>query len=141
MWPVILPQCLLSSRSNLPVMVQGAALTHWYRTRAWHPSKTTPLTPHPYRQFIVNTDIYFSPPKHLQLIGVQYKSYWNIFFTATAMQNCHGWTVLDFLMDYWTISKSMHKLGPTGKREMFYLVLNSMGEYIKLLSSEWQTGI
>ena len=59
-----------------------------------------------------------------------------IFFTATAMQNCHGRTVLDFLMDYWTISQSMHKLGPTGKRQMFYLVLNSMGEYIKLLRIE-----
>ena len=49
------------------------------------------------------------------------------------MQNCHGRTVLDFLMDYWTLSKSMHKLGPTGKRQMFYLVLNSTGEYIHLL--------
>ena len=57
------------------------------------------------------------------------------------MQNCHGQTVIDFLMDYWTISKSMHKLGPTGKRQMFYLVLNSMGEYIKLLRIECQTGI
>ena len=60
-----------------------------------------------------------------------------ISLTATAMQNCHGRTVLDFLMDYWTISKSMHKLGPTGKRQMFYLVLNSMGEYIKLLTIEY----
>ena len=49
------------------------------------------------------------------------------------MQNFHGRTVLDFLMDYWTLSKSMHKLGPTGKMQMFYLVLNSMGEYIHLL--------
>ena len=57
------------------------------------------------------------------------------------MQNCHGRTVLDILMDYWTISKSMHKLGPTGKRQMFHLVLNSMGEYIKLLRIECQTGI
>ena len=57
------------------------------------------------------------------------------------MQNCHGRTVLDFLMDYWTISKSMNKLGPTGKRQMLYLVLNSMGEYIKLLIIECQTAI
>ena len=78
------------------------------------------------------TDIYFSPPKHLQLISAQYKSYRNIFFTATAMQNCHGRTVLDFLMDYWTISNVMVKFPPTG-RQMFYLVLNYMGEYIKLL--------
>ena len=54
------------------------------------------------------------------------------------MQNCHGRTVLDFLMDYWTLSKSMHKLGPTGKRQMFYLVLNSMGEYINLLTIEYR---
>ena len=72
------------------------------------------------------TDIYFSPPKHLQLISAQYKSYRNIFFTATAMQNCH------FLMDYWTISNVMVKFPPTG-RQMFYLVLNYMGEYIHLL--------
>ena len=49
------------------------------------------------------------------------------------MQNCHGRTVLDFLMDYWTLSKSMHKLGPTGKRHIFHLVLSNIGEYIHLL--------
>ena len=48
------------------------------------------------------------------------------------MQNCHGRTVLDFLMDYWTISNVMVKYPPTG-RQMFYLVLNYMGEYIHLL--------
>ena len=51
-----------------------------------------------------------------------------IFFTATAMQNCHGRTVLDFLMDYWTVSNFIVKLPPTG-----YLVLNNIGEYIHLL--------
>ena len=49
------------------------------------------------------------------------------------MQNCHGRTVLDFLMDYWTVWNVMVKFPPRGKRQMFYLVLNYMGEYIKLL--------
>ena len=45
------------------------------------------------------------------------------------MQNCHGRTVLHFLMDYWTVSK----FHPTGKTQMFYVVLNSIGEYIHLI--------
>ena len=49
------------------------------------------------------------------------------------MQNCHGRTVLDFLMDYWTISNFMLKFNSTRKRQMFYLLLNYMGEYIHLL--------
>ena len=49
------------------------------------------------------------------------------------MQNYHGRTVLDFLIDYWTLSKSMHKLGPTSKRQIFHMVLNNIGEYIQLL--------
>ena len=49
------------------------------------------------------------------------------------MQNCHGQTVLDFLMDYWTISNFMLKFHSTRKRQMFYLLLNYMGEYIHLL--------
>ena len=56
------------------------------------------------------TDIYLSPPKHLQFISGQYKSYRNIFFTGTAMQNFHGRTLLGFLMDYWTVSNVMVKL-------------------------------
>ena len=79
------------------------------------------------------TDILLSRPKHLQLIGAQYTFYWNIFFIATAMQNGHGRTVLDFLMNYWTLWNIMLKYPPTGKRELFYLVLNYMGEYIHLL--------
>ena len=51
-----------------------------------------------------------------------------IFVTATAMQICHGRTVLDLLMDYWTASNFIVKLPPTG-----YLVLNNIGEYIHLL--------
>ena len=49
------------------------------------------------------------------------------------MHNCHGRRLLDFLMDYWTISKFMLKFHSTRKRQMFYLVLNYMGEYIQLL--------
>ena len=49
------------------------------------------------------------------------------------MQNCHGRTVLDFLMDYWTISNFMLKFHSTCKMQMFYLLLNYMGEYIHLL--------
>ena len=49
------------------------------------------------------------------------------------MQNCDGRTFLDFLMDYWTLSNFMVTFAPTGKRQMFYLVLNYMGEYIQLL--------
>ena len=45
------------------------------------------------------------------------------------MQNCHGQTVLDLLMDFWTVSK----VPPRGKTEMFHLVLNNIGEYINLL--------
>ena len=45
------------------------------------------------------------------------------------MQNCHGRTLLDLLMDYWTVSK----VPPRGKRQMFHLVLNNIGEYINLL--------
>ena len=44
------------------------------------------------------------------------------------MQNSHGRTVLDFLMEYWTVSNFIVKLTPTG-----YLVLNNIGEYIHLL--------
>ena len=58
-----------------------------------------------------------------------------IFIPATAIQNCYGQTVLDFLMDYWTVSKFMVKFPPTGKRQMFYLVLNNIGEYIHLLKN------
>ena len=79
------------------------------------------------------TDIWLSPPKHLQFIGAQYTFYRHIFFTATAMQNCHGTRVLEFLMDYWTISNFMLKFPSTRKTQMFYLVLNYMGEYIHLL--------
>ena len=57
----------------------------------------------------------------------------NILFTATAMQNCHGRAVLDFLIDYWTISNFMVKFHSRPKSQMFYLVLNYMGEYIHLL--------
>ena len=74
------------------------------------------------------TDIYLSPPKHLQLISAQYTLYWIIFFTATAMPNSHGRTVLDFLMEYWTVSNFIVKLPPTG-----YVVLNNIGQYIHLL--------
>ena len=49
------------------------------------------------------------------------------------MQNCHGRTVLDFLLDYWTLSNVMVKFSPKGERQRFYLVLNSTGEYIHLL--------
>ena len=49
------------------------------------------------------------------------------------MQNCHGRTVLDFLMDYWILSNFMVKFPPRGKRQMFYVVLNNIGEYIHLL--------
>ena len=49
------------------------------------------------------------------------------------MQNCHGRTVLDFLMDHWKVSNFMVKFPPTGKRQMFYLVVNNIGEYIHLL--------
>ena len=52
-----------------------------------------------------------------------------IFVTPTAMDNCHGRTVLDLLMDYWIISNFIS----TGKRKMFYLVINYMGHYIHLL--------
>ena len=48
------------------------------------------------------------------------------------MQNGDGRTVLDFLMDYWTISNFMVKFHSTHKRQMFYLLLNYMGEYIHL---------
>ena len=64
---------------------------------------------------------------------MQYKSYWNIFFIATAMQNFHERKVLDLLMDHWTVSNFMVKFLPTGKRQMFYLVVNKIGEYIHLL--------
>ena len=49
------------------------------------------------------------------------------------MQICHGQTVLDFLMHYWTIPNFMLKVHSTRKRQKFYLLLNYMGEYIHLL--------
>ena len=51
-----------------------------------------------------------------------------IFVTATLMQNSHGRTVLDLLIEYWTVSNFIVKIPPTG-----YLVLNNIGEYIHLL--------
>ena len=36
-------------------------------------------------------------------------------------------------MDYWTLSNFMLKFHSTRKRQMFYLVLNYIGEYIQLL--------
>ena len=49
------------------------------------------------------------------------------------MQNSHGPTVVDFWMNYWTVSNVMVKFGPTGKRQIFYLVRNYMDECIHLL--------
>ena len=49
------------------------------------------------------------------------------------MQNCHGRTFLDFLIDYWTISNFMVKFHSRPKSQMFYVVLNYMGEYKHLL--------
>ena len=52
---------------------------------------------------------------------------------AEALLNCHGRTVVDFLIDYWIVSKSMRKLYPEVRHQMLYLVLNSMSEYNHLL--------
>ena len=49
------------------------------------------------------------------------------------MPNCPGRTVQNFLMDYWTISNFILKFHSTRKRQMFYLLINYMGEYIHLL--------
>ena len=61
--------------------------------------------------------------------------HFNIFAsnTSEALQNCHGRTMVDFLIDYWIVSKSICKLSPEVRQKMLYLVLNSMSEYNHLL--------
>ena len=45
---------------------------------------------------------------------------------AEALQNCHGHIVLDFLLGYLTVSNV--NLVPTQKKEMLFVMLNSIGE-------------
>ena len=70
-------------------------------------------------------NLYFKNKIRL-LINNYFTKYYHI--TAEAIQNCHGHIVLEFILGYLTVSNV--KLVPTQKKEMLFVVLNSIGELI-----------
>ena len=75
-------------------------------------------------QMINSDNLYFN--KKIIFISNFLTKYYRI--AAEALQNCHGHVVLDFLLGYLTVSNV--NMAPTQKKEMLFVMLNSIGESI-----------
>ena len=73
-----------------------------------------------------NSDNLYFNKKIRLLISNYFTKYYRI--AAEPLQNCHGHVVLDFILGYLTVSNV--NMAPTQKREMRFVMLNSIGESI-----------